>query len=68
MGLTTGTGPFSSSPTVELNFGVAPPMLAESVHAVGLFEIGLPPRRYFRDEDVRTELLEPSGKKTRCAD
>ena len=42
-------------------------VLAESVHAVGLFETGLPPRWYLRAEDVRTELLEPSGKKTRCA-
>lgn len=41
--------------------------LAESTRAVALFESGLPPRFYLPAEDVRTELLEPSEKKTRCA-
>jgi uncharacterized protein (DUF427 family) len=42
-------------------------VLAESVRAVGLFETALPPRWYLPAEDVRTELLEPSETKTRCA-
>jgi uncharacterized protein (DUF427 family) len=33
--------------------------LAESRRAVVLFETGLPPRWYFLEDDVRTELLEP---------
>lgn len=41
--------------------------IAESNQAVALFESGLPPRFYLPAEDVRTELLEPSEKKTRCA-
>jgi uncharacterized protein (DUF427 family) len=31
-----------------------------------LFETGLPPRYYIPITDVRMDLLEPSGKKTRC--
>jgi uncharacterized protein (DUF427 family) len=42
-------------------------VLAESVRAVGLFETALPPRWYLPAEDVRTQLLEPSATKTRCA-
>jgi uncharacterized protein (DUF427 family) len=42
-------------------------VLADSRRALGLFETGLPPRWYLPVEDVRTELLEPSAKKTRCA-
>jgi uncharacterized protein (DUF427 family) len=41
--------------------------IAESSRAVALFESGLPPRFYLPPEDVRTELLEPSETKTRCA-
>ena len=41
--------------------------IAESSRAVALFESGLPPRFYLPAEDVRTELLEPSETKTRCA-
>jgi uncharacterized protein (DUF427 family) len=32
-----------------------------------LYETGLPPRWYIPPEDVRTDLLVPSAKKTRCA-
>jgi uncharacterized protein (DUF427 family) len=42
-------------------------VLAESTRAVALFESGLPPRFYLPAEDVRTDLLEPSEKTTRCA-
>jgi len=42
-------------------------VVAESTRAVALFESGLPPRFYLPAEDVRTEALEPSEKKTRCA-
>jgi uncharacterized protein (DUF427 family) len=42
-------------------------VLAESDRAQVLFESGLPPRYYFRREDVRAGLLEPSAKKTLCA-
>ena len=42
-------------------------VLADTRRAIGLFETGLPTRWYVPPEDVRTELLEPSAKKTRCA-
>jgi uncharacterized protein (DUF427 family) len=42
-------------------------VLADSRRALGLFESNLPPRWYLPVEDVRTELLEPSATKTRCA-
>jgi uncharacterized protein (DUF427 family) len=42
-------------------------VVAETVRAQALFETALPPRWYIPPEDVRTELLEPSDKKTRCA-
>jgi uncharacterized protein (DUF427 family) len=42
-------------------------VLADSRRAKVLFETGLPPRYYLPVEDVRTELLQPSTKKTRCA-
>jgi uncharacterized protein (DUF427 family) len=42
-------------------------VLAESVRALALFETALPPRWYLPPEDVRTDLLETSAKKTTCA-
>jgi uncharacterized protein (DUF427 family) len=42
-------------------------LLADTRRAKILFETGLPPRYYIPAEDVRTELLVPSAKKTRCA-
>jgi uncharacterized protein (DUF427 family) len=42
-------------------------VLADTRRARILFETGLPPRYYIPPEDVRTELLVPSPKKTRCA-
>jgi uncharacterized protein (DUF427 family) len=42
-------------------------VVAESTRAQVLFETGLPPRYYLPAEDVHTNLLVPSGKKTRCA-
>ncbi len=42
-------------------------LLAESRRAKVLYETGLPPRWYLPPEDVRSELLESSAKKTRCA-
>lgn len=41
--------------------------VAESTRTVALFESGLPARFYLPAEDVRTDLLEPSETKTRCA-
>ena len=42
-------------------------LLADSVRALALFETALPPRFYLPADDVRTELLEPSETRTRCA-
>jgi uncharacterized protein (DUF427 family) len=42
-------------------------VVAESTQSVALFESGLPARFYLPAEDVRTDLLEPSEKRTRCA-
>jgi uncharacterized protein (DUF427 family) len=42
-------------------------VVAASRHTKVLFEAGLPPRWYFQDEDVRSDLLEPSDKQTTCA-
>jgi uncharacterized protein (DUF427 family) len=42
-------------------------VVAESTQSVALFESGLPARFYLPVEDVRTDLLEPSEKQTRCA-
>ncbi len=42
-------------------------VVADSRRARILFEAALPPRYYLPEEDVRTELLEASAKKTRCA-
>ncbi len=54
--------PSSRHVKVELD-GVT---LAESDRPYLLFETGLPTRYYLPPEDVRTELLEPSDKHTRC--
>jgi len=40
--------------------------LAESDRAMRLEETGLPPRYYIPREDVRTELLRPTARKTTC--
>ena len=42
-------------------------MVAESTRTKVLFECGLPPRWYFPEEDVRTELLEPTDSSSICA-
>src|SRR5205823_887086 len=42
-------------------------VLADSRRTKVLFETSLPPRWYFPAEDVRTELLEASPTRTRCA-
>jgi uncharacterized protein (DUF427 family) len=42
-------------------------VLAESTRALALFETGLPTRWYLPESDVRTDLLEPSEKRTGCA-
>jgi uncharacterized protein (DUF427 family) len=42
-------------------------LLAESDRPVVLFETGLPPRWYLPAEDVRTDLLDPNDRQTRCA-
>lgn len=45
---------------------VAGTVVAESARSRMLLESGLPVRWYLPREDVRTELLEPSGTTTRC--
>lgn len=40
--------------------------VAETSRPMALFETGFPARYYFPPEDVRTDLLTPSGTKTRC--
>lgn len=40
--------------------------LAESDRALRLEETGLPPRYYIPRADVRTDLLQPSARTTRC--
>jgi uncharacterized protein (DUF427 family) len=42
-------------------------VLADTRRALVLHETGLPPRYYIPPEDVRTDLLEPSSLRTRCA-
>jgi uncharacterized protein (DUF427 family) len=42
-------------------------VLADTHRASALFETGLPPRWYIPADDVRTDLLEPSSTRTRCA-
>jgi len=42
-------------------------VLADSRRTKVLYETSLPPRYYFPPEDVRTELFEPSSRRTRCA-
>ena len=42
-------------------------VLADSRRTKMLVETSLPPRFYFPPGDVRTELLVPSGRRTRCA-
>jgi uncharacterized protein (DUF427 family) len=42
-------------------------VLADSRRTKILFETSLPPRFYFPPEDVHTELLVPSSRRTRCA-
>jgi uncharacterized protein (DUF427 family) len=41
-------------------------VVADSERPTLLFETGLPPRFYLPEEDVRTELLEPSDTETAC--
>jgi uncharacterized protein (DUF427 family) len=41
--------------------------VAETRRPLALFETGLPTRWYFAPEDVREDLLVPSGKRTGCA-
>jgi uncharacterized protein (DUF427 family) len=42
-------------------------VLADTVRAKALFESNLPTRWYIPPDDVRTDLLETSGTRTRCA-
>jgi uncharacterized protein (DUF427 family) len=42
-------------------------ILADTTSAVALLETGLPTRWYIAREDVRMELLKPSGHRTTCA-
>jgi uncharacterized protein (DUF427 family) len=42
-------------------------VLADSRRTHVLFETSLPPRYYFPPEDVRSELFQPSSRRTRCA-
>jgi uncharacterized protein (DUF427 family) len=42
-------------------------VVAESTRPTAIYETGLPPRWYLPEEDVRTDLLEPSDTRTGCA-
>jgi uncharacterized protein (DUF427 family) len=42
-------------------------VVAESTRPTVIYETGLPPRWYLPADDVRTDLLEPSDKRTGCA-
>ena len=42
-------------------------VVADSRRPFVLFETSLPPRYYLPPDDVRLELFEPHGKRTRCA-
>lgn len=53
-----------SSRQVQVMHGGA--VVADSGRPVAVFETGLPVRYYLPREHVRTDLLVPSGKKTRC--
>ena len=53
--------------TSKLQMLLTRDLLADSRRTKMLVETGLPPRFYFPPEDVHTELLVPSGKRTRCA-
>ena len=53
--------------TQHLRVSINGEVVAESRRAQALYETALPPRYYLPPEDVRTELLVPSPKKTRCA-
>jgi uncharacterized protein (DUF427 family) len=53
--------------TRRVRVSVGGEVVADSVRALALFETGLPPRYYLPADDVRTELLEPSDTRTRCA-
>ena len=86
MGLMTGTGPLSRSPTGSFNFDTPPAgrslyieptpkrirvevdgeTIADSRRALILQESGLQPVYYFRPEDVRTDLFEPTERHTKC--
>ncbi|MFL5826652.1 MAG: DUF427 domain-containing protein [Thermoleophilaceae bacterium] len=54
-----------SSRQVKISLDGVP--LADSTRAHVVYETGLPPRWYLPAEDVRTDLLEPSDKRTGCA-
>jgi uncharacterized protein (DUF427 family) len=56
------THPFTGMVRVEKDGQV----LAESSRAVALEETGLPTRYYLPREDVRTDLLTPSGSTSHC--
>jgi uncharacterized protein (DUF427 family) len=51
----------------HLKVSVNGEVVAETRRPLALFETGLPPRWYIPREDVRTELLEDSDKRTGCA-
>jgi uncharacterized protein (DUF427 family) len=51
----------------HVRVSVGDTLLAESARPVALFETGLPVRWYLPREDVRMDLLTPSGSRTSCA-
>jgi uncharacterized protein (DUF427 family) len=51
----------------HVKVSIAGEVVAETDRARVIFETGLPSRWYFPPEDVRTELLVPSDKRTGCA-
>ncbi|MBA3380540.1 MAG: DUF427 domain-containing protein [Actinobacteria bacterium] len=63
--------PFSRIDTYKtsrhLRISLEGELLAETRRAIVLYETGLPPRYYIPAEDVRADLLIPSGSRSRCA-
>ena len=55
-----------SQPRNRARYRVVAAKLAESDRALRLDETGLPSRYYIPREDVRTELLRPTARKTTC--
>jgi uncharacterized protein (DUF427 family) len=66
MGMATGNKITITPARLHVEITLAGVKLAESDRPVLLAETGLPVRYYLPREDVRTELLRPSDRRTTC--